>query len=182
MNPQPNGFTLTEAVVVTAITGIVLSFAIPAYRNMIENSRLYLAAETFKSDLQFARTEALKISQNIVISRNPGDDGSWCYGMAVRTASKSSCDCSETNSTESDFCELKRINGGEFPHTNLEPAGINNNTFSFRRGTTNAGGATFSTDSFAVRVVFSIVGRVRLCTPDPLPTGKQALPKIQTTC
>ena len=176
------GVTLPETVVVMAITAILLGFAVPSYKGMTERHRLRQAAESFKSDLQFARTEALKRSQNIVVSRLTGNDGNWCYGLAVRTASKSSCDCSVTDSSANNFCEIKRIMGGNFAHTNMDTAMINNNTFSFRRGTINAGGVTFSTNQYAVRIVFSDVGRVRLCTPNPLPTGKAALPNIQSVC
>lgn len=72
--------------------------------------------------------------------------------------------------------------GDNFEQTNLEASIINNNTFNFRRGTTNAGGATFSTAHYAVRVVFSDIGRIRLCSPNPLPANKQALPSIRSVC
>lgn len=176
------GITLTETLVVVAITGTLLGFAIPSYQGMIERNRLRQAAESFKSDLQYARSAALKRSQNIVVSRQAGNDGAWCYGLAVRTASKTSCNCNETDPAANNFCDIKRIMGNNFTQTNMEAATINNNTFNSRRGTTNAGGATFSTSHYAVRVVFSDVGRVRLCSPDPLPADKEALPNIQTAC
>ncbi len=171
-----HGVTLAETLVVLAISGILLGFAVPSYRDMIERNRLRQAAESFKSDLQFARSEALKMSQNIVVSRQAGNAGNWCYGLAIRTASKTSCNCSETDPSANNFCDVKRITGDNFEQTTLEASIINNNTFNFRRGTTNAGGATFSTAHYAVRIVFSDVGRVRLCTPNPLPAGKWLYP------
>lgn len=182
LSNDQQGVTLAETIVVIAIIGILSGFAIPSYQDMIERNRLLQAAESFKSDLQFARTEALKRNQNIVVSRQTSSNGAWCYGLAIRTASKSSCDCNVTDSTENNFCDVKRIMGDNFTQTTLEAATITNNTFNSRRGTTNAGGATFSTNQFAVRVVFSDVGRIRLCTPDPLPSGKKALPDIQSVC
>lgn len=176
------GLTMPEATVVVAITGVVLTFAAPSYQDTIERIRLRQVAESFKSDLQLARTEALKKSQNIVISRQAGNDGNWCYGLATRTVSKTQCDCTVTDPTSNNFCDIKRIIGNNFAQTNLEAATINNNTFSFRRGTINAGGATFSTKQYAARVVFNDIGRVRICSPNPLPVGKKALPNIQSVC
>ncbi|MDD2761647.1 MAG: GspH/FimT family pseudopilin [Methylomonas sp.] len=176
------GITLTETIVVASISGLLATFAIPAYQDMIERNRLRQAVESFKSDLQLARTEAIKRSQNVVVSRKTGDAGTWCYGLTLRTASKTSCDCEVSDPGADNFCDIKRIIGENFAQTNLEAATINNNTFSFRRGTINAGGATFSTQQYIARVVVSDVGRVRLCRPNPLPAGKTALPNIQSAC
>jgi len=182
LHNDQQGVTLTETLVVVTIISLLLGFAAPSYQGMIERNRLRQVAESFKSDLQYARTEALKRSESIVVSRQAGNDGAWCYGLAVRTASKTHCACAETNPAANNFCEIKRIMGNNFAQTNMEAATISSNTFNALRGTTNAGGATFSTRHYAVRVVFGDVGRVRLCIPDPLPADKEALPGIQSGC
>ena len=156
MNRQNNaGFTLLELMIVVAIVGIVAAFAVPSYQNMIERNRLKQAAGSLLSDMQHARTEAIKRSQDIFVSRTTGNNGAWCYGVST-----AACNCAATPST----CTLKTISGAGFPQTNLSsPNG--NSTFSSRRGTIGANGVTFSTTNYVVRVVFSNVGRVRLCTP-----------------
>lgn len=78
LHTEQHGITLAETLIVLAISGILLGFAVPSYRDMIERNRLRQAAESFKSDLQFARSEALKRSQNIVVSRQDGNAGNWC--------------------------------------------------------------------------------------------------------
>lgn len=175
---RTHGVTLTETLVVIAIIGILSSLAIPEYSRQIAQQRLKYAAHAFKSDQQFARTEAFKRSQNVVVSRNAGQDGNWCYGLAIKTTQKTSCDCQVSNAEDEKFCEIKRILGTDYSHTNLEVSTNNSNTYSFTRGTTNAGGATFSVEHYAVRVVFSDVGRVRLCIPDHLPTNTTGLPDV----
>jgi type IV fimbrial biogenesis protein FimT len=150
--------------------------AVPEYRSQIARNRLANAAHAFKSDQQFARTEAIKRSNNIVVSRKAGQDGNWCYGLAVKTSEKTNCDCLISDHQATSFCDIKRILGSEYSNTNLETSISNNNTYTFTRGTTNAGGATFSVDQYAVRVVFSDVGRVRLCIPDNLPANTTGLP------
>jgi len=162
MNKNNNlGFTLTELLITIAIIGIVASMAVPSFQSMIERNRLKEVAEGLKSDLMFARTEAIKLSQNIIVNRVTGNNGTWFYGMSTVA-----CDASEAVTTEIDFCALKRVLGSSFSNkVNMDAAVTNNSTFSFRRGTIGANGVTFSTSNYSLRIVFSDVGRVRLCIP-----------------
>ncbi len=151
------GFTLVEALIVIAIIGILSAIAVPSYQDMIERNQLKQAAEGLKSDMQFARTEALKRSQIVVVSRSPGNAGVWCYGLNANTT----CDCTTAGS-----CAIKSISGSDFGSiVNMVAGATNNSTFDYRRGTIGANGITFSTSHYAARVIFSDIGRVTICTP-----------------
>lgn len=167
MNRQKNaGFTVLEVMIVVAIIGILAAVAVPSFQDMIERDRLKQVVEALKSDLQFARTEAIKRNQNIHFSRSPGNAGTWCYGLNVGA----NCVCGTADS-----CAVKTISGSNFGTVvNMDAAATNNSTFDFRRGTIGANNVTFSTDSYVARVVFSDIGRVRTCTP-PI-SGKTGLP------
>lgn len=166
-NKNDAGFTLLEALVVVAIIGIIASFAVPSYQKVIERNSLKQVVESLKSDLQLARVKAIKQSQNILINRSTGSNGAWCYGLTA----KSGCDCTVTTASDSDFCEIKRVPGSGFEPINMDSAS-GNSSFDFRRGTIGPNNVTFSSTNYTARVVFSSVGRVRICTP----SGTNGLP------
>ncbi len=163
MNRQKNaGFTLLETMIVVAIVGILAAIAVPSYQDMLEQNRLKQVAEGLKSEMQFARTEAIKRSQNVIVSRTTGSAGAWCYGLSVTTTS---CDCKQTTVATTDDCEIKSISGSAYSSTVNMDSASGNSTFSFRRGTIGANGVTFSTANYKARVIFSDTGRIKICTP-----------------
>ncbi len=147
--------------IVIAIIGIVLAFAAPAYQKVVERNRLKEAAESLRADLQYARTQALKLSSNIIVTRTTGNNGAWCYGMD----SDGNCDCTQTDTTQADYCGVKRIQGNQYPQTNLSSQS-GTTTFSFRRGT--ASPATtftcFSTTNYKLKVEVTEAGKAEVCT------------------
>lgn len=154
---KQKGVTLVEILVVVVIIGILMTAAVPSYRANIEQNRLKEVVNAFKSDMQLARTEAVKQNRYVFISRSPGNAGAWCYGLNI----DENCSCGTANS-----CSIKTVSGSEFSNqVSMAASTANNSRFDFRQGTIGAGGVTFSTANYQARVTFNNVGRIGICTP-----------------
>lgn len=81
------GFSLTELMVVVAILGIFATMAAPSYQNLIARDRTIAVANDLLSNIQMARSEAVKYNSTALIcGRSNGACGSsWSNGWLVRT-------------------------------------------------------------------------------------------------
>ncbi len=70
------GFTLIELMIVLAISGILMSVVLPAYRGVIDNNRIMTQANLLITSLNLARTEAIKRNGPVTVCKST--DGSSC--------------------------------------------------------------------------------------------------------
>ena len=73
-----HGFTLIELMVTLAVIAIILAIAVPNMRTLIQNGRLSTQSNDFISDITFARSEAIKRGNNVVIC--PATVATACSG------------------------------------------------------------------------------------------------------
>ena len=64
---RQNGFTLTELLVVMAIVAILLGIGVPSYRYITTSYRMSAEVNSLLGDMQFARAEAIKEGQFVVV-------------------------------------------------------------------------------------------------------------------
>jgi len=164
---KSQGFTLVELMIVVAIVGIVATIAVPSFQDTLERNRLKEAVESLKSDLMFAKTEAIKKSIDITVNRKTGNNGAWCYGF---DQTGFACDCAEgddtniTTSINAGYCSAKRVSGLSKTNINSVFPLTGNTTFRFRRGTAAAHNTCFSSTNYKVKVKTSNAGRMLICT------------------
>lgn len=169
MSRANKGFTLIELMVVIAVVAVLLTIAAPSYQKLIERNRLKEASQALKSDLQFARMEAIKRSRNVFFARTAGNAGAWCYGVG-----EVACDCAQADTTAADYCDIKRVAGTSYPVVSLAAGGTT--VFDFRRGTSSTASSVLTTEHYAAQVRVNNAGRADVCDPDPMPVDADGDP------
>ncbi len=75
-----SGFTLVELVVVLAIVGILLAYAVPSYRDFSIRQNVKNQVNSFITDLSFARITAINTSHQVVVEQKVGG---WAKGWTI---------------------------------------------------------------------------------------------------
>src|SRR5690554_1187354 len=81
MRQKVSGFTLLELMVTIIILAIVVSFAVPSFRQTVLESRIGSQINEFSGVIALARSEATKL-QGGVVSVCSSTDGATCNGGA----------------------------------------------------------------------------------------------------
>lgn len=85
---KEKGFTAIELLFVVAITGILLSIAVPSFSDLIARQRISAASSDFSSDLMMARMEASRRGGLVTLCASAdgakcGDGTAWSKGWLV---------------------------------------------------------------------------------------------------
>jgi type IV fimbrial biogenesis protein FimT len=78
MNKRARGFTLIELMVTITVLSVLLSLAVPSFREIIDSNRITTQTNDFVSTLNYARSEALKRSNPVTVCAST--DGLTCAG------------------------------------------------------------------------------------------------------
>ena len=152
------GFSLIEIMASIAVIGIATSTAVPLFGDYLENTRLRAAAERVYSDMQLARSEAIKTNSDLHMSVNSSN--SWCYGFS----SAANCNCS-TSACDTNVPKIKNI--GISANTAIQN-GIHispNGAIYDANNVTTSGQITFSSSNAKSIVVnISRLGNTSICS------------------
>lgn len=79
------GFTLIELMVAISVLAILLSAAVPSFRQFVANTQIRSTAQSILNGLQTARAEAVKRNATVAFTLNISDT-SWAVGCPTATA------------------------------------------------------------------------------------------------
>ena len=78
MRKKNSGFTLIELLVTMLLMGILLSVGVPSLLNMLKENRLSAAAYAMVSDMNLARSEAVRTGSRVVFCHSAASGGNQC--------------------------------------------------------------------------------------------------------
>jgi len=77
------GFTLVELMITIAIAAILLTIAIPSFREMIMDNRISMRTNNFVDVIQFARSEAVRIGDSVTVEADDPSASANEWGKGV---------------------------------------------------------------------------------------------------
>ena len=168
-----SGFTLIELMVAIAVAAIMLTWALPAFTDLIDSQRLRAVAQQIAADLRYARSEAVRrhAALPIGVSFSPGEH--WCYGISQQLP----CDCAIQDWRSPRAClldlsherQLHNIASDAQRNVRLIDARFSSGhttEFDPLRGLARAGTVALqSTRGKRLDIRISTLGRVRICAP-----------------
>lgn len=167
MNLRNAGFSLIELLVSIAIIGVLTSVAVPSFQTMLENRRLIASTEAVYAQLQFARSEAVKLSRDVPLNISVKATAPWCLGISNSTAN---CDCNTAAACvygPTGLTTERNLLGSEYTNIALTTNQTNVLVDSARGGFGVTAGSitlTSSPSNQITKIIFSQLGRVRICT------------------
>jgi type IV fimbrial biogenesis protein FimT len=83
-----SGFTIVELMMALALMAVVMVMAVPNFNRLIKNNRLASQANEFITAVNYARNEAIKRNQNVILCRSSngtscGSGTGWEAGWIV---------------------------------------------------------------------------------------------------
>ena len=136
---------------VAVIVAIMAVLAVPSFSGMVQRQRVKNAADAVLSDLRWARSEAIKLGQDVTVEITPGTTN-WQYTI-YESQSKT---------------EIKTVTAGDFPGVSLTKDSNNQNAwlleFDYVRGMAESGTVfvkDISDDIDCIPVTVSVMGRIR---------------------
>lgn len=168
-NTSYRGFTLFEWLITAALVAVVLAISTPAMLQFVARNRIAGAAQALSTNLKLARSESIRRGAPIYVRFQPGTD--WCSGLHESPQ----CDCTVTDSSAENACtlavtdaaELRITTSDDFPGVIISASSFFQEVTLFDpvRGTARPGTLRLSGYQDAeLRVILSMLGRVRICT------------------
>jgi len=169
---QQRGVSMIEACCVLAIASILAGTALPSFKDTVGKRTLEGVSSEVRTDLVYARSEAVARNQGVRVSFYEGAAGR-CY--VVHTGNRADCQCDGSGPAvcTGEAQALKAVNAARGTQV---VANVSSLRFDPTNGTTSPTGTvcTVPDSGRAVYNVVSLMGRVRTCSP--VATGSPCAP------
>ncbi len=165
MRSRISGFTLMELIITILVMTILLGIGVPSYMQFKEDNTLQGAAQALYSDIQFARSEAIKRNTDDVVVHLFQTGNNWCYQVSDNP------DCDDCGDSDCDIHNdniLRGVSWANYPNVTVrEPSSAVDIETQPRRATMNNNQIIFSYGQTGkeIEVRTTPLGRVFMCTP-----------------
>lgn len=178
MRQNQAGITLLEVLAVTVIMGLLVSFAIPSVRTMVERSDLNEAMQRLRTDISLARSEAVRRDRIVTMSFQTGANSCWGINelIACNCNAANSCGVKVTDDNDADFLDDTwrelRVTAASLGNVTIDAGNVTvgpapgNYVIKFEpTGTvTDSGYIELDTPSMNGRIQVNPIGRTKLCS------------------
>lgn len=90
---KTRGFTVIELLITIVVLGILLSLAVPAFTDFINQQRVKKVAREFQAAVLQARSEAVKRNTSIYVTANSSWSGGWFVSTSAAATSCVAASC-----------------------------------------------------------------------------------------
>lgn len=160
------GVSLVEALIVVVVVAVLGSLAVPRFADLAARQRLRGAGDNLRSDLHFARSEAIKQGSHVYVVFSAGT--SWCYAVTVDATCGCGIACASPDSLLKQVLSSDAANGVE-----MSPLSIAGSFCGARKcirfdpmhgnALGSNGTVTFASGGAQYKVIVASLGRVRMC-------------------
>jgi type IV fimbrial biogenesis protein FimT len=163
VKPRQRGVSMVEACCVVAIVGILAGSALPSFRDLQDRRTIEGVASEVRTDLMYARSEAVSRNEGVRVSFHEGAAGR-CYVIHTGARADCSCDGAGPAVCSGGASALKTVNAARGVQVLANVASLR---FDPTNGTTSPTGTVCAVPERgrAQHHVVSLMGRVRTCQP-----------------
>lgn len=163
---KQDGFSLIELMVTVALLGLLASFAIPSYQQMIQNSMIGNATNSIVNGFQVARGEAVSRNKPVQLELSAGTSSAWT--VCVRPTPAGAC----ATGLAADMIETREESEGSSGNITVNESQAGPYVFDGFGVLTSHGALTIDVDSTVtsiasrnLRVLIGVGGAVKSCDP-----------------